>query len=188
MKNIDIYVNGSYNNRTSEGTWVYYLSYKKAVIKRTGYIVIKRTGYIVNTTSYAKATLQGLYMALQHITEPCIITIHSKYPLGFKNPKKSPNKSLLNSIQSTINKAGHIIEFDCNNDFKVVEQWETLYGNKNKDVKPKAKEPVINIDVNDVFKDATLMNKGINDSTNWRDMYDDIINSNDGWVPRSGGY
>jgi hypothetical protein len=134
------------------------------------------------------ATLHALYMALGQIKEPCKITVHSKNSLGFKHPKKSRNKRLLHDVQYLINKSGCVVSFDDNNDFKIVEKWEELYGNK-KEKAPviKEKAPVVK-DVNDVFKDASLINKENNTSGNWRDMYDDIINSNDGWVPRSGGY
>ncbi|MBO5387942.1 MAG: hypothetical protein J6A59_07380 [Lachnospiraceae bacterium] len=193
MKNVEIFLIGKYEYNSKIGTWAYYLNYKKAVIKRCG--------QINNGGSHVRVALYALYRALEHITEPCNIIIHSKSPLGFKYPKKSSNKDLLIKIQTTINKAGHIVHFDTTDDYGRVDIWEQVYGtpiNKGKvqrDVKSKPdidgrKTPndVFNTNKKEEDYDKIVEEQAMK-SKDWREMYSDLMGPSQGtWIPGSGGY
>ena len=197
MKTIDIYIVGEFDYRTKVGFWVYYLSYKSAVIKRSG--------SIANAMSDNRVALIALYKAISKVTEPCTINVHSKNPLGFRNPSRAYNKDLVIKIAKLISESGHIIDFIENDSFEKVDLWESTIGAKkrsedsekyrlvdseNNDKINKAKDNktvspdlpnIANIDPNDVFKTK---------NENWMDMYDDLLNDSgkSNWVPGSGGY
>lgn len=190
MKLVEIFVLGKYEYTNRVGTWIYYLNYKKAVIKRSG--------YIINAGSPTRTTLISLYNALERITEPCNIIVHSKMALGFKKPKQSLNKDLIVQILTLVNKAGHQISFDTKDDFGRVDIWEQVYGtksdgtktklpdnkeNKQKDGKTNAPDIRDKSNPNDVFNTERPSN-------NWKDMYNELLNDdkNTRWVPGSGGY
>lgn len=181
MKKVDIYISGGYEYRSKIGTWVYYLSYKGAVIKRCG--------QVNNGKSIGRVSLFALIKALECIKEPCDITIHSKSPLGFKYPRKSHNKDMLLLVQTSIIKSGHLVTFIDNDDFKTVNTWEEKYGNKtnNKSNKSYAKPSIENKkNPNDVFKHDEQASATHKD---WREMYSDLMSDSHGaWVPGSGGY
>lgn len=177
MKKIEIFIIGKYEYKTEEGTWINYLNYKNSVIKRSG--------FIEHAGSPNRVALYSLNEALSHIKEPCQILVHSKAPLGFKNPKASSNKNLIFKILQLINNRGHIVEFDTTNDFSIVDTWEKMYGNKKVEKEEnkqhqKIKEP------NDIFK---ISDENKATPSDWRTMYSDLMcDSNDKWVPGSGGY
>lgn len=189
MKNIEIFVIGKYEFTTRVGTWIYYLNYKQAVIKRSG--VIRNAG------SPNRTALIALYAALEKVTEPCNIIVHSKAALGFKKPKQSSNKDLIVQILTMVNKAGHIINFDTQDDFGRVNIWEQVYGtqsdgtktklqnSKEKRQKSKIEMPDIQnkSNPNDVFNTRKP-------TSNWRDMYNELLDDDKGtkWTPGSGGY
>lgn len=186
MKNIEIYIIGNYDFNFRASIWTYYLSYKKAVIKRTG--------LTYENWSRNRADLQALHNALQHVIEPCKIKIYSKTRLGFDKPRLSSNKDLIVDIMSIINKEGHIVEYVFAKEMPQVDIWEQLYGTpintskqsniENKpDIKYK-KTP------NDVFsRDDDIIKEQAMQSHDWREMYNDLMDSNNNtWVPGSGGY
>jgi len=194
MKTVEIFVIGKYEFSSRVGTWIYYLNYKKAVIKRSG--IIKNAG------SPNRTTLVALYKALEKIKEPCQLLIHSKAALGFKKPKQSANKDLIFQILTTINKAGHLVTFDTQDDFGRVDIWEQVYGTNSDGSKTKIQENIIkkefksgcnlNIsrpDIKDKDTPNEVFNTG-NSTSNWKDMYNDLLNDSKGtsWVPGSGGY
>lgn len=187
MKEIDIYIIGKYDTKTRVGTWIYYLEYKRAVIKRVG--------QVENISSSARITLVALYQALQHVTEPCAINIHSKIRVSFENAKKSANKDILLNILNIVKNAGHEINFVYENFDEKVNMWEAVYGNnsqqkqqparqKQKSVRPdttNAKTP------NDVFEHGNIEQQAT--PCDWRNMYSDLMGPSEGaWVPGSGGY
>ena len=197
MKKIEIYVKGTYSYKFNCGTWEYYLSYKRAVIKRYG--------NIYDIKSQNRTVLYGLYMALQQVTEPCSIEIHTREKLGFKNPKKSPNSDLLATIQNTINKAGHEIKIVENCDFAKVDMWEQVYGTPINKVESKqelnkaVKENSINFkhkvkgtqnakpDIQNKETPREVFKRS--ESSDWRSMYEDLLDDGPGvWTPGSGGY
>lgn len=178
MKSIDIFVEGKYDYKFQLCTWIYYMSYKQAVVKRTG--------QINESGSPTRSALHALYKAISSIKEPCNINVYSKVPLGFKTPKKSTNKDLLVNIQIAVNKAGHIISFDVDKDFSRPVMWEQVYGtpinqdNKsNRTVRPDIstkKTP------NEVFNTES-------DEEKLKREWEEILNEQrSGWVPGSGGY
>lgn len=202
MKNIEIFVIGKYDYKSNIGTWIYYLNYRKAVIKRIG--------TITNAGSPNRTTLVSLYLALQQVKEPCNILVHSKAALGFKKPKQSSNKDLIIKIQTLINKAGHLVTFDTTDDFGRVNIWEQVYGKNSDGTKPnnfnnKTSKPDINNakKPNDVFSRETPeerakreqeeYDKHIEEMTashkDWRSIYSDLMcESNGNWVDGKGGY
>jgi hypothetical protein len=144
-----------------------------------------------------RTTLYALYMALNHVSEPCNILVHSKISLGFKNPKQSSNKELIFKIMSTVNKAGHLIAFDITDDFGRVNIWEELYGKpvvKDNKAEKTAKPKIENKQTpNDVFDNHQMSEKEIEEMAekhqDWKSMYSDLMGeSNGSWVPGSGGY
>lgn len=202
MKTVEIFVIGKYEYKTNIGTWIYYLNYKKAVIKRVG--------TIHNAGSPNRVSLFALYSALQCVKEPCKIIVHSKAALGFKNPKQSHNKELIFKIQTLINKAGHVISFDTTDDFGRVNIWEQVYGKNSDGTKPNSfnnkisKPDITNAKKpNDVFSRETPeerdkreqeeYDKHIEEMAasqqDWRLMYSDLMcESNGNWVDGMGGY
>ena len=187
MRNIDIFVIGKYEYRTGIGNWIYYLNYKNAVIKRSGYV--KGAG------SPNRTMLISLYKALRQVTEPCNITIHSKAALGFKKPKQSTNKDMIIQIQTLINKVGHIVTFDTSDDFGRVNIWEQVYGTNSDGTKTQLqtqKPDIINKKTaNEVFEhNQSEIDKQVEASKeDWRAMYSDLMGPSQGcWVPGSGGY
>lgn len=181
MKSVDIFVAGEYDYKFQLGTWTYYLSYKKAIIKRTG--------QIYETGSPTRSSLQGLYKALDRITEPCYINVYSKTPLGFKTPKKSNNKDLLAKIQNTINRAGHIEKFEVDKEFSKPLMWEQVYGtpiNKEHTVERTAKPNIDNKkEPNEVFS----MHDNIDEKALIEQEWNEILNEqHSAWTPGSGGY
>lgn len=207
MKKVEIFVKGYYEYKFKTGTWVYYLNYKQ--------YVIKRVGKITTQGNPDRMILLALYKALNAINQPCKIEVHSKYKLGFEHPKKSKNKDLIFQIQNTINKAGHIMNFDTTDDFGRVDIWEQIYGTNIESVdinkeNPFEDESYNNETPNDIFKDSSkaleIPDELIKSNSNiqneidnnlekenlppsWRDMYDDIMGpSGSAWVPGSGGY
>lgn len=200
MKQVEIFVIGRYDYRSHVGTWIYYLNYKKAVIKRCG--------QIPDAKSAARVTLYALYEALGCITEPCEIIVHSKSPLGFKRPQSSNNKDVIMKIMSTVNRAGHLIHFDTKDDFGRVDIWEQIYGTpvgydsqnkyENKHNVKTAKPSIDNANtINDVFdthkqsssSEDEIIKEQAMQSSDWREMYSDLMGPSGGtWVPGSGGY
>lgn len=180
MKTVNIYICGNYEYKSRIGTWAYYLEYNGAVKKQSA-----QAGGL---KSPAQTTLVALVKALECIKEPCNLVIHSKTGLGFNRPKSSPNKDLLLKIIKLINSAGHIAVFDSNCDFKQVDNWENLYGNKKQQENKK-------VNPNDVFampnkKEEEHLEKMAEEAKqDWRAMYSDLMGPSQGcWVPGSGGY
>ena len=172
MKNIDIYLTSEYDYKFQIGSYAYYLSYKDAVIKRCG------TKY--NCKHANRALLIAFHEALSKVIEPCIITVHSKYNLGFDHPKRTTNQDLFAKIQNTINKAGHIVIYDTDKDsFNIVNTWEEIYGSGRKKLDT----------MNNGHKEE---NKAVHEATynkSWEDMYKDLlVDSHEKWTPISGGY
>lgn len=120
MRDIEIFIKGRYEYRYNLITIEYYLNYKKAVIKHCEQEVCQSTS--------AGATLKALDRALDHITEPCNIVVHSKYDLGIGKPKNSKNKVIIESILKKIAIGCHVVEYDTLDDFGRVRIWEELYG------------------------------------------------------------
>lgn len=208
MKKIEIYVRGTYSYKFRCGTWEYYLSYKRAVIKRYG--------TVYDIQSQNRTVLYGLYMALQQVTEPCLIEIHTKEKLGFKTPKKSVNSDMLARIQNLINRAGHEIKIVENCDFAKVDMWEQVYGTpiekytynkkENKSAKITNDTSFESIETDQNLIDFKHKIKGTqnakpdisnassprevfkgSESHDWRSMYDDL-DDGPAWQPGSGGY
>lgn len=179
MKSIDIFVEGKYEYKFQLGTWIYYMSYKRAVVKRTG--------QINEYGSPTRSALQALYKAIEKIKEPCKITVYSKVPLGFKTPKKSINKDLLVNIQTAVNKAGHILNFEIDKDFSKPLMWEQVYGtpiNKDSNINRTVKPDIGNKKtVNEVFS------KEESDEEKLKREWEELLNEQNGrWTPGSGGY
>lgn len=163
MKSIKIYVDGVGSTCNQEAKWIYYLNYENCVIKRTGNC---------GNYTYLPATLQALINAIYCVKEPCKITIYSKVELGFKNTKRSHNKTFLIEIQKMINNAGHLVEFIIDKEFKQPKQWEEE--NKHRE-KQQSKQ--------------NNQTKQQEESKDWREMYSDLMGSSgSAWVPGSGGY
>lgn len=200
MKSIEIFVDGVYDYKFQLGTWVYYMSYKKAVIKRTG--------QIHEQGSYTRETLQALYKALEKIKEPCNIKVYSKVSLGFKTPKKSQNKDLLVKVLIAVNKAGHIVRFDIDKEFSKPQMWEQIYGtpinNDNSEIKSEntSEDKTISAE-NIVSAENKTAKPDINNKKTPNDVFsareseeealkrewEEILNEQHGvWVPGSGGY
>lgn len=151
MKHIDVYVNGAYDYGVRMGYWVYYLSYREAVLKRTD--------WVQGNGNYTRIVLWGLYKALGAITEPCNILVHSKTALGYKNPKRSSNKDLLMQILKAVSDAGHTINFVID-DFHKVEMWEQVYG-KETDGAPRSKRGTsVKPDINNITSPNEVFNTG----------------------------
>ena len=179
MKSIDIFVEGKYDYKFQLGTWIYYMSYKQAVVKRTG--------QINEYGSPTRSALQALYKAIEKINEPCKVTVYSKVPLGFKTPKKSINKDLLINIQTAVNKAGHILNFEIDKDFSKPLMWEQVYGtpiNHDKHINKTTKPDITNKNTpNDVFAGSESEEEKL------RKEWEEILSEQHGvWVPGSGGY
>lgn len=180
MKNIDIYVDGKYYITDEIENWIYYMSYKDAVIKRVGQINEKG--------EYKRVLLQALYNSLEHILEPCSITVYSRINLDFDKPKKSRNKDIIVRILTAVNKAGHKISFKVDNKLEQINIWEEKYNNQNNtehnknttipDIKGK-------ITPNDVFKQDNIDNKQEQLRKEWEELLND---NHSAWVPGSGGY
>jgi len=185
MKEMSIYVDGKYDYRFQTIRYIYYLSYKTAVVKKSG--------TIVQQGSPARAQLQSLYLALQRVTEPCIINIYSKYPLGFKNPKKCNSKDLIVEILNAINKAGHIVKFIIDKEFYQVDIWEQTYGtrvpkpdnisNKQIENKPDIGDKQSPNDIFSIKEDSILSKE-----EQLQKEYEELNNDMNVWVPGSGGY
>lgn len=180
MKTVNIYVCGTYEYKSRIGTWAYYLEYNGAVKKQSA-----QAGGL---KSNAQTTLIALMKALADIKYPCNLVIHSKYPLGFKNPKTSSNKELIAKIIKHINTVGHIVEFKDKCDFKQCDEWERLYGNnKKKETKKVDPNEVFAMTSNDEEKHLERMAEEARQD--WRTMYSDLMGPSQGcWVPGSGGY
>lgn len=182
MKNIDIYVDGKYYITDEIENWIYYMSYKDAVIKRVGQINEKG--------EYKRVLLQALYKSLEHILEPCSITVYSKIELGFNKPKKSRNKDIIIRILTAVNKAGHKIRFRVDNKFEQVDIWEEKYGNQNSNI-GHSQNTIIpdikgKITPNDVFKQNNIVD---DHQEQLRKEWEELLNDNhSAWVPGSGGY
>lgn len=179
MKSIDIFVEGRYDYKFQLGTWIYYMSYKQAVVKRTG--------QINEHGSPTRSALQALYKALDNVKEHCNITVYSKVPLGFKTPKKSTNKDLLVKVQTIVNKAGHIVIFEIDKEFSKPTMWEQVYGtpinqdsNNSRTVKP------------DISNKKTPNEVFINEESDEEKLkreWEELLNEQNGrWTPISGGY
>lgn len=184
MKNIEIYVIGNYDFSFKASIWAYYLSYKKAVIKRTG--------LTYEHWSRNRADLQALYNALQHVTEPCKIKIYSKTKLGFDKPKLSSNKDLIVDIMSIINKAGHVVEYVFTKEMPQVDIWEQLYGtpiNTSRHSSLENKPDITDKQTpNDVFAIDKNNEKQLNEEQ-IRKEWEELLKEQRGvWVPGSGGY
>lgn len=179
MKSIDIFVEGKYDYKFQLSNWIYYMSYKTAVVKRTG--------QINEHGSPTRASLQALYNALEQIKEPCNIKVYSKLPLGFKVPKKSVNKDLLINIQTVVNKAGHIMSFEIDKEFSKPMMWEQVYGtpiNRTSSNRITTKPDIENKKTpNDVFSDTESEEEKL------KREWEEVLNEGHGvWVPGSGGY
>lgn len=197
MKDIEIFVKGGYDYQSDNGRWTYYLSYKKAVIKRSGFVIHCGNSY--------RATLTALYLGLKQVTEPCNIIVHSKVPLGFKEPKKSKNKELIIQILTEIWNSHHIVNFDTTDDFGRVQIWEQLYGHdsnggKIRELQQEHYEKTAKPDienkktVEEVFStddyDEKVKQQALS-TPYWRTMYEELMDDDDDdgkWRPGSGGY
>lgn len=122
MKKVDIYLVGDYNSKFKSGTYAYYLSYKRCVIKRVG--------AIENAHSYVSVLLEALEHALHDMQEPCDLTIYSKTALGFTDVQKAIEKDKVYNLMVLINKSGHTAKFIDDDDFYTVQIWEDVYGRK----------------------------------------------------------
>lgn len=178
MKSIDIFVEGKYDYKFQLGTWIYYMSYKKAVVKRTG--------HINEYGSPTRSALQALYKALDNVKEPCNITVYSKVPLGFKTPKKSNNKDLLVRVQTVVNKAGHVINLEIDKEFSKPTMWEQVYGTPiNSDKCYKTSKTAISS--NKTPNEAFEITKS--DEEMLKKEWEELLNEQNGrWTPGSGGY
>lgn len=125
MKSIDLYIDGEYSHQYKMENWIYYMAYKDAVVKRSGYIGKDGSRY--------ESTLQALYIAIEHITEPCNITICSRQNLNFDNPSKLKPKAVAKSIMMAITKSGHTVHFKIDKEFKRVKQWESSRADEHSD-------------------------------------------------------
>lgn len=174
MKEMAIHVDGKYDYKFKIIRAVYYLSYKDAVMKKVE--------YIYQEGSPARAQLYSLYLALQHVKEPCIINIYSKFPLGFKQPKKCNSKDLIVKILNLVNKAGHIVKFNIDKEFYQVQMWEQVYGTKvpnTKSVEPvETVEDIFSIAEDDILSKEEQLKK----------EYEELNTDTSVWVPGSGGY
>jgi hypothetical protein len=178
MKSIDIFVDGKYDYKFQLGTWIYYMSYKTAVIKRTGTYI----GY----GSQVRSTLCSLYMALGKIKEPCYINIYSKVPLGFRQPKKSANKDLLVNIQTAVNKAGHILNIEIDKEFSKPTMWEQVYG---KPISKQKVERTVKPSIENKKTPNEVFSKTESEQDRLKREWEELLNDNHGaWVPGSGGY
>lgn len=178
MKSIDIFVEGKYDYKFQLCTWIYYMSYKQAVVKRTG--------QVNENGSPTRSALHALYRAISSVKEPCNIRIYSKVPLGFKVPKKSTNKDLLIDIQTAVNKAGHIISFEIDKEFSKPNMWEQVYGtpvNQDKKSNKTTKPEISNKKTpNEVFSTES-------DEEKLKREWEELLNEQNGrWTPGSGGY
>ena len=182
MKSIEIFVDGKYDYKFQLSTWTYYMAYKNAVIKRVG--------QINESGSPTRSTLQALYKAIENVTEPCVLTVYSKIPLGFKTPKSSKNKDLLLNILLAVNKAGHILKFSIDKEFSKPMMWEQVYGNVTDSdktslitAKPDIKDKKT---VDKVFEQPKTT---LSDEEMLKKEWEELLNEQHGaWVPGSGGY
>lgn len=177
MKVVDIYVLGKYEYKTSVGQWIFYMTHKGAVMKKSG--------YIENAGSSTRTTLYALLQAIGRIKEPCMLRIHSRANLGFLSMQKSKNKDLLISIQRQIVNAGHQFTHDTKFPNEQIEKWEEENRQKVKAEKEKAEiEKKREMDAYDKMIEEQAMQ-----SEDWRAMYSDLMGPSQGcWVPGSGGY
>ena len=191
MKSIEIYVDGQYDYKFQIETWIYYMSYKNAVIKNVG--------QETEAGSQVRSALLALYKSLEHIKEPCDITIYSKMQLGFKTPKSSRNKELLYNILLAVNKAGHIIRFNIDRDFSKPLMWEQLYGNVGKDIEQETAEQEATEEISQStaepdIKDSKSPNDVFDKQQKEQEMlkkeWEELLNDKPGgaWTPFSGGY
>lgn len=118
MKDVDIYLDSFYGGYEEEewSEWVYYLHYKGAVIKRTG----REDGRV----PMRLLLLEALKEALNHMTEPCKITVHSKIRLGLERARGSSDKDIMSKIIMGSLRSGHILEFKVDKEFDDVQVWE----------------------------------------------------------------
>ena len=194
MKSIEIYVDGQYDYKFKIETWIYYMSYKNAVIKNVG--------QETEDGSQVRSALLALYKSLEHINEPCDITIYSKMQLGFKTPKSSRNKELLYKILLAVNKAGHIIRFNIDREFSKPLMWEQLYGNSNNNVGKGIEQQTAEQEKTEISSQLTA-EPDIKDRKSPNDVFDkqkeqemlkkeweELLNDKPGgaWTPFSGGY
>lgn len=191
MKSIEIYVDGQYDYKFQIETWIYYMSYKNAVIKNVG--------QETEAGSQVRSALLALYKSLEHINEPCDITIYSKMQLGFKTPKSSRNKELLYNILLAVNKAGHIIRFNIDRDFSKPLMWEQLYGNVEKDIEQETAEQeeteeisqsTAEPDIKDSKSPNDVFDKQQKEQEMLKKEWEELLNDKPGgaWTPFSGGY
>lgn len=121
MKNVEIYVTGSYSRDTDLGYWTYYIHYKGAVKKRTGCIPL-------NAQSSNRMILVAMIEALKSFNEPCNLLIKTKTYIGFIHKQKSKNLDLIERFEREAIKAGHRYMIEEKSDFTIVKQWEDSYG------------------------------------------------------------
>lgn len=184
MKVVDIYLIGKYEYSTQRGNWIFYMTYKGAVMKRSG--------FVDNAGSHTRTALYGLVEALNRLKEPCDLRIHSKTNLGFTSMQKSKNKDLLVNIQRQLVNAGHLFSHDTEFPTEDIEKWEednkrrnglasstNKHNDRQEQRRKKAEE-----DAYDKLIEEQAMQSG-----DWRAMYSDLMGPSQGcWVPGSGGY
>lgn len=176
MKTVDIYLIGKYDYKSHTGCWIYYMTCMGAVLKDS-----RETN---GESSSSRLALIALINAINRIKFPCIINIHTRNSMSFRNIKKSKNKDLLEQILMMLIKAGHEFNIDNNVDNKLIESWEIKYGNKKQKDEDKKYE----------HKSAKEINKSLEKqaeqvSQDWRAMYSDLMGPSEGaWVPGCGGY
>ena len=171
MKEINLYVLGKYKYDTKVGTWIFYLEYRGAVMKRSG--------TVRNGISHVRMSLYAIGQALACINEPCIIHIHSNCNLGFKNIKQSRNAHIISDIQHRMINAGHMYKMDTETKFdNLIMSWEEKYGKKKE-----VKQSEVKKDYDKMIEEQAMQSK------DWRAMYSDLMGPSQGtWVPGSGGY
>lgn len=207
MKKVEIYLTGNFDKRFKQGSYAYYLSYKRCVIKRTG--------IAENIQSKQALLLTALNKALNDMKERCELKIYSRIPLGFNNKKKAIEKRMVYDTIDTINEAGHIALFIDTDDMYNVKIWEDVYGKPNikkeesteinqrnnetktsnsplPHNKPLNQKPDIGNKntPNDIFAMDGMKTDGtsIGENSSWKDIYSDLLSDDTKWVPGSGGY
>lgn len=201
LKKVEIYITVKMDYKFHIGNYAYYLSYKRAVIKKVG--------TVKDTVSYQRTALAALYFAIKSMNEPCACTVYTLKDLQFKEPFKSDNKKLMYEVMKLINDKGQEVEFVVTNDFGRVDIWEQVYGHnvsdsRQQDTQAEKKDDSIESNYrdaqpdianketpNDVFSTESNQTSESYDKNglghSWLDMYNDIDEGST-WVPGSGGY
>lgn len=121
MKEVNLYVEGTYNKTADSGSYTYYLEYKGAIKKCSN----TKNG---DARSCNRMILFGIIDAVKRFNEPCKVNIKTRTSVGFSNPTHSKNKDLLEYFNTMVYERGHQFEVDDRADFLIVRQWEDAYG------------------------------------------------------------